>query len=264
MLQQLIYLFGSLVLLPFLPLLLFFGQRVRRRIPELPEASEHITGHIPGTEPALHILTLGESTIAGVGVTDHEDGIVGALARELHEWSGKAVYWQVLARNGYTAEKVDQKLVPRVPAHALDLIVIGLGGNDTFQFNSPLTFRKHLKSVLTHLRERQPNTPIIIANMPPVYAFPAFPWYMQAILGGLVQLHGAVIRNLPQQFEGVYYMHELIRLDNWVSRAGGKVTVDDFFSDGVHPSKMTYTMWGQEIGVVYMQNIARFDASLLI
>ena len=114
--QQLYFYLGGLLLLPLFPLLLVLGKWVRRRVPQLPEAQHHIEGTTSGVQPALRLLALGDSTIAGVGVTDHRDGITGHLADTLARAAGRAVSWQVLARSGYTAERVNAKLVARIPA----------------------------------------------------------------------------------------------------------------------------------------------------
>ena len=254
MLQQLLYIGGSLMVLPFLPLLLFLGKRVRQSIPDLPEACENLQSSIIGNSETIQLLTLGESTIAGVGVTDHTHGITGQVAKTLHSLTGKTIYWQVLAGNGYTAENVNQLLVPQIPEHALDFIVIGLGGNDTFKFNSPLTFKKNMISLLDNIQLRQPNAQIIIANMPPVGEFPAFPWLIQLVLGSLVNLHGAVIRHIPQRYNNVSYMDEPIRLKDWIKHIDGNWTSADLFSDGVHPSAITYAIWGEEIGRFALKN----------
>jgi lysophospholipase L1-like esterase len=248
MLQQLRYFLGCILILPFTPILIYLGKKVRQSVPELPEASENLIGKIIGNKGDIQLLTIGESTIAGVGVTDHKDGITGGIANKLRDLTQKTVGWQVLARNGYTAERVNQKLVPLIPEHKIDFIVIGLGGNDTFQLNSPLTFKKHLVATIKNIQLRQPTAKIIIANMPPIGEFPAFPWIIQRILGSLVSLHGAVIRDVPTLFNNVFYVDQKIRFKDWLTRTNGQLTVDDFFSDGVHPSAMTYGIWGEEIG----------------
>ena len=66
MLQQLLYIGGSILILPFLPFLLFLGKRVRQSIPDLPEACENLTSSIIGNSETIQLLTLGESTIAGI------------------------------------------------------------------------------------------------------------------------------------------------------------------------------------------------------
>lgn len=247
--QQFYFYGGGLLMLPLLPLLFLLGKRVRRRVPQLPEAHQNVVGGIAGALPPLRLLALGESTVAGVGVADHRAGITGQLALALAEHTGRAVGWQVLARSGYTAAQAHTRLLPQVPlATAFDFILIGLGANDTFTLRSPLTFRRHVLKLVGGLRVLQPQAQIIIANLPPIAEFPAFPWLMRLVLGQLVKLHGRVIRDVPAQFANVHYVDQPIRFKDWVRRAGAPATIADFFSDGVHPSAPIYALWGQEIG----------------
>ena len=80
--------------------------------------------------------------------------------------------------------------------------------------------------------------------------------FCQAISGldSLVNLHGAVIRHIPQRYNNVSYMDEPIRLKDWIKRIDGNWTSADLFSDGVHPSAITYAIWGEEIGEFVMNN----------
>jgi lysophospholipase L1-like esterase len=253
--QQLLYFIGSILVLPFLPILIYLGKKVRKSVPDLPEASENITASIIGEGSEIRLLTLGESTIAGVGVADHKEGITGGIAKTLNTITKKTIHWQVLARNGYTAERVNLKLVSRIPSYHIDLIVIGLGGNDTFQFNSPLTFRKHLALTIESIQKRQPSARIVIVNMPPIADFPAFPWVIKKVLGSLISLHGSVIKDLPLRYNNVFYIDGKIRLKDWLKRVEKGMSPSDFFSDGVHPSAMTYGLWGKEVGEYIVKKV---------
>jgi lysophospholipase L1-like esterase len=245
MIQQIIYIGLSFLLLPCLPFVTYLGRRVKASVLALPEASRNCIGQIKGNNSIMRLLTLGESSMAGVGVTDHQDSITGQFAQHWNAWTGQTVTWQVLAKNGYNAEKTVNQLVTNMPEIAFDLIIIGLGGNDTFEWNRPLTFRKHVKRLIEAVQMRQPEAKIVLINMPPVADFPAFPSLMQFFMGHLVQLHGAVLRDLPQQYSNVFYMNETIRLKDWMQ--GGIYEAQDFFSDGVHPSALTYALWGKSI-----------------
>ena len=254
MLLQLLYILGCIIILPFAPILLYLGKKVRQNVPELPEARESLTGHIKGQSGEIQLLTIGESTVAGVGVTDHKDGLTGCIAKKLHESKEKTIHWQVLARNGYTAEIANMMLVPQMPNHKIDLIVIGLGANDTFEFNSPMRFRKGMMSLIQNIQKRQPEANIVIANLPPIRNFPAFPWILQQILGNLIDLHAAAISDFPKRFEKVSYINDKIMLEKWIHKFDAHLTVNDFFSDGVHPSAVTYGVWGNEIAAFVLKN----------
>lgn len=242
--QQIQYLIGMTLVLPLLPLLYFIGKNIRKKVPQLPEASINLEGEFAGTNEPIRILTIGESTIAGVGVTDHADGITGSIAKGLNQQTGKRIAWRVLARNGCTAQKVREEYINIIPDCEFDFIFIGLGGNDTFRLNSPLKFRKDLLQLIEELRRIQPNARIIILNMPPIADFPAFPKTVRFILGNLVDLHRKVIADIPQNFSDVFFNDEKISLVEWTQKS--KNTEAAFFSDGVHPSALTYRIWGEE------------------
>ncbi len=252
LLAQLLYYIGAILSIPLLPVFYFQGKKARKNIPRLPEAEKNRNGCThENAENPLRMLALGESTIAGVGVDDHADGFTGHLAKALSAHTGRPVQWQVVARSGYDARAAQRKLTQEIPAGAYDLIVIGLGGNDTFYLNSPLVFRRQMALLIRSLKEKVPGAPIVIAALPPVGAFPALPGLVRAGLGALVHLHGLALRRLPHRFPGVYFPGRPIHASEWL--ADGRYSLEDFFSDGIHPSALTYRLWAEET----MQFIAR-------
>jgi lysophospholipase L1-like esterase len=247
MIQQLSYVIGSFIAIPLLPILAYLGKQVRKNIPELPEASENIQGQIHGNFEKIELLTIGESSIAGVGVTDHKYAITGQIAKRLHELTDKTINWQVLAQNGYTAQRVNEILINRIPNKPFDIIVIGMGGNDTFKLNSPLTFKRNMIKMIDSIKSRQPQAKIVIINMPPIADFPAFPPLIKFFFVNLVNLHGAVIKDIPLNYKNVFYINETIHLDDYLKATNYSYTSTDFFSDGVHPSALTYSVWGKNV-----------------
>jgi hypothetical protein len=89
------------------------------------------------------------------------------------------------------------------------------------------------------------DVPIVFANMPPIKDFPAFPWLMRVFIGNLVDILGKELLTTASKFDGVHYSDMKIRLKDWI----GKLNVlhCDFFSDGVHPSRLTYGLWAKEV-----------------
>ncbi len=244
--SQFIFYLGALAALPFFPILLWQGWRGRAAVPRLPEAGGPRTGTTGEGGHPLQLLTLGESTVAGVGVSDHGEGITGQLARQLHKASGRPVQWQVLAQSGFTAKQVRLELVPEITTAPIDYIVIGLGGNDTFKLHSPLSWRREMARLIRAIREKQPRSRIVIMSLPPVGGFPAFPRSLQLPLGRLVHLHARAIRDLPEQFGGVYFLSTPVSFESWKKRIPDGVGTEAFFSDGVHPSALTYRLWADE------------------
>lgn len=251
------YVLRLLLSLPVLPYLIMQGRRIKANTPELPEADKNIIGIIGQQKNSISILCLGESTIAGVGVSDHRDGLAGVIAKKIHQQSLQGVDWTVVARSGFTAQEVTEKLLPQIPGKIYDLILIGLGGNDTFQMNSPLKWRRTYIELLRHLRQKHGSAKIVIANMPPIKWFPAFPPLLRWLMTGQIYLLAKAIEDFPQKFEEVYLLKESIRLDYPIGKPSKKYRHRDLFSDGVHPSKLAYRIWGEQIGDFIVEKVLR-------
>ena len=92
-------------------------------------------------EKEISILALGESTMAGVGVTYHKEGLAGTFAKEWAHLNRTSVSWSVYARSGYTAQKVQQKLIPKIE-------------KSNFDTQNPFNSNGYVNVLLTHV---QPN-----------------------------------------------------------------------------------------------------------
>lgn len=238
-----------MITVPLLPVLYLQSKRIRASVPILPEARGNHGVTSNTRDRSIKMLLLGESTIAGVGVETQEEGFAGTLAAELSHRLGIGIEWFVHARSGYTAKIVTQKLLPNIEEKNFDLIVIGLGGNDAFTLNTIRGWRKDIGELIKQLRRQFGNVPIFFANMPPIKEFPAFTSLIKFSLGNLVELFGEALVKLLVRFENVYYSSEVITVDGWVQKLGIKPEQNTFFSDGVHPSKLTYQTWAKDFAL---------------
>jgi lysophospholipase L1-like esterase len=243
------YLSGALISFPLLPLMYFQGKRIRASVPKLPEA-EGIEGQCQVSEETggvLKVISIGESTIAGVGVQTHEEGFTGTFAKELSRLLSMNVSWKVYAKSGYTAKRVEQKLIPGITEKMVDLIIVGLGGNDAFTLNRPSKWNTQIRALIVSLNLKFPKAIIVFCNMPPIKEFPAFTSLIKFTVGNLVEILGDELREIVNDYENVFYFGEKITLKGWIDKFGLAVEKEDFFSDGVHPSKLTYQTWAKEI-----------------
>ena len=237
------YLFGSLVSIPLLPLMYYQGKKIKESVPRLPEAINP-SGYVDmGAKKTKNILLIGESTFAGVGVSTHEDGFCGTFSKELAHNINENIRWEVLAKSGYTAGKVGRELIPQINAKELDLIIIGLGGNDAFTLNSPKKWGRNVKKLISLIREKFPNTPIFLTNMPPIKEFPAFTKTIKLVVGNLVEILGETLDEIANDEKLVYYNDEVVTISTWTKRYNIENNISNFFSDGVHPSQLTYQTW---------------------
>ena len=241
------YLIASFFAPLLLPILYWQGKRIRSRVPKLPAAKAPRGKAGVGEQPPFQLVTLGESTIAGLGVVTHKEGFSGTLAAHLSDQLERQVEWEVYAKSGYTAADVRRQLVPKLPAEAPDLIVIGLGGNNAFGLHPPWVWRRQVRQLIQDLRKRYADTPIVFTDMPPVKSFPAFTPLMRFLIGNLVEMLGRTLAKEVARHPGVYYYDHVITFEDWSKRLGVSGQAADFFSDGVHPSQLTYQVWARDI-----------------
>ncbi len=258
MMKNFKYFFGSFLAIPLLPLLYFQGKKIKATVPRLPEAQGTDGLASTGAVRTIRMITIGESTIAGVGVETHELGFTGTLANQLAAKLKVNVSWKVYAKSGYTAKKVTERLIATITDTNLDLIVIGLGGNDAFALNNPSQWGKDIEELIAALKKKFPDVPIAFTNMPPIKEFPAFTSTMKFVLGNLVELLGEKLETVVAKQTNVYYQFQNITLKDWIVRMNINSTEKDFFSDGVHPSKLTYQTWAKDFsGFIVQQDFLK-------
>ena len=240
------YTLGAIASVPLLPFMYIDGKRIRSRVPKLPEAQQPQGLVNNGVTKCIDVLILGESTVAGVGVETHEEGFAGTFAKELGDHLNSNVKWRVYAKSGYTAKQVHLQLVPKITETHADLIVIGLGGNDAFTLNTPKKWKNDIVHLIDALRKKFPTTPIAFTNMPPIKEFPAFTSLIKLTIGNLVEILGKELKGIVSSQENVFYYDDIITLDHWKKHLQLSNPISDFFSDGVHPSKLTYQVWAKD------------------
>ena len=133
-------------------------------------------------------------------------------------------------------------------------MVIGLGGNDAFTLNRPSRWRKHIQTLVLAVQQKLPSTPILFINMPPIRTFPAFTPLIQFFLGNLVEILGLELKNSIRPFESVYYVDRVVGIDDWKKRFNIEKDLSAFFSDGVHPSRLTYQTWAKDVATYIIEN----------
>ena len=254
--MRLKYLSLTILSLPLLPILYFDAKRVRRKIPQLPEASdtEGFYKSTVSSQKPLKLLTIGESTIAGVGVESHKEGFSGMLAKELSEKTGRSIDWKVYAKSGYTSKDIIEKILPTINEKEADIIVLGMGANDAFTLNTPWKWRNNIIEIIIHLQNKYPQAQIYFTSMPPIKKFPAFSFSMHFVLGNLVEILGQELARTVQSFENVSYHNKPIDIEKWCRNLGIEPKPELFFSDGVHPSEMTYQIWAKETALEILKS----------
>lgn len=224
------YLIASAFLLPAAPFLYVQGQIARWKVGVLPNAEE--PSGVSGSGDPARLLVIGESTVAGLGARTHELALAGQFARGLSERTGRAVEWTAIGKNGVTARRTIDELVPLLPDEKFDYILVGLGGNDVMRLSSPKKWRRDMTELLGILKERNPDASIFMSNCPMIKFSTAIPQPVNAILWRLSQMHNANTIEFVSKMDDVYYYPQ-----------PADVRLEGFFADGIHPSEQGYADW---------------------
>ena len=221
------------------PVLVVQGRRVRRTTPRLPEAAGPRTGEAPGRGAAVRLLVLGESTAAGVGAVDHQEGLAGQVSAALAAETGRPVHWRVLGRNGATAAITRDELLAPAEDVAADVAVVALGVNDTLRLHSAGRWSSDLGGLVGAIRERCGAIPVILASVPPMGRFPGLPQPLRGVLGLRATVLDRAAGRMAAEMDAVRHVRVPL----------GAGSVDDFFcADRFHPSPRGYAQWGAELG----------------
>lgn len=237
------FLIGAAAIAPFSPLLLLQGQIVRWKVGLLPDAAGERRGRTgDGPDPAK-LFVIGESTVAGLGARTHELALTGQFAKALGKQIDRDVEWDVIGKNGVTARRTIDELLPHIPDKQFDYILVGLGGNDVMKLSSPVKWRRDMIELLGLLREKQPNAVIFISNCPMIVLSPVLPVPIKPILWNLSRMHNDNIAEFTRDMERVFYYPQPV-----------DVVVEGFFADGIHPSERGYRDWAEAMIEYFSKN----------
>lgn len=191
----------------------------------------------PG-DPELHLVVLGDSTAAGVGVEEAEDAYPWTLAERLAA-EGHRVTLQTFGISGARIAGVLESQVPKAVAADPDLIFVGIGANDVVHLTPLDDVRRDFAAVLDALGET--DAELVIAGAPDMRALA---W--QEPLRSLSGWRGRVLTSA---------MEEVAKERGVTVVPLAKITGPFFASDGddaysadlFHPGERGYMHWADAI-----------------
>ncbi|GGY35266.1 hypothetical protein GCM10011297_05430 [Bacterioplanes sanyensis] len=223
---------GYVALLPTLPWVMAQGRRVRRDTPRLAASGGDCDGSALGDGSAtLNLLHLGESTVAGVGVDDIQQGLTAQLACHLQRLkpnTWRQIRWRTIAENGTTAAQLLAKLPKPMSA---DVLIVTLGVNDTTGFTRRSNWEAHLQAMV----ERVDCQHVVVTQVPPMQHFPALPKPLNWWLGLRAWQLDQSLQTLAQQHDWLHQPFVMALQPQWMA------------SDGYHPNANGYDLWANAI-----------------
>ena len=183
-------------------------------------------------ETGLSILGIGESTVAGVGVTEMDQALTGRVAHGLAGLAEQPVSWDAFGQNGDRLKDLLAKL-ERFPSREFDAVIVAVGVNDVTGLTSLLRWSQQIIELTTKLKELY-TAPICFCSVPPMHLFTALPQPLRYALGLRARMLDLVLSKTAEVSEGVFYLDSGFQPD------------DQYLaSDGYHPSEKGYQVWGE-------------------
>lgn len=228
--------------LALLPVLFVQGTKVRKNTPRLLEASGERQGIVGNGRP-LSLLILGDSAAAGVGVETQKDALSGAIISELQDQY--SIRWKLHAKTGDTTKQVFQA-VQHLEQQNYDVVVTSIGVNDVTKLTSASSWIKQQKQLFQYIQARFQPKLIIVSGVPPMQHFPALPNPLAWLFGKYAEQMNQTLDKWLQsqnQFRFIQYDIGHFQAMNL-----------PMASDGFHPSKEIYAIWGQQVAALVRQS----------
>ncbi len=213
------------------PVLIAQGRWVRTKIPRLPHAPEPWSGGLPGPEE-ISVLGFGDSTIAGVGVSDPHLGLTARFSHALHDELGRGVQWRSVGRSGATTEDLLGPFLPQALERQADVVLISIGANDAKNLRPLAATVDRFQRLLDVLSEGHPKATLLFSSLPAFYLFDTLPQPLRSIIYRHSQAIERSVRPLIEQ-----------RPYAFMSPPPPRYTEGFFAVDGFHPSEQGYRDW---------------------
>jgi lysophospholipase L1-like esterase len=217
------------------PVIVAQGIHTKRTTVRLPEAAGEQFGHSSlSNQNALNLVVIGESTVAGVGVSHQEQGLAAQVARALEQQLAKPVQWFAYGKNGARLADVCLTLLPQ-HLHQADIILVSIGVNDTTRLSSLKHWQRHITALVTKIRQHS-NAPIRFLTLPPMHQFTALPSPLRQVIGFRARALDLALRQTISQL-----------LDCAVIDYQTPMKAHFLAEDGYHPSEAGYVVIGQDV-----------------
>lgn len=223
--------------LPLLPVLLPLAWHTRRTAVRLPVAqgdAHGVAGEAFAAEP-LRLLLIGESTVAGVGVTHLDQALAACLASALAAHLQRPVSWRALGENGITAVQACERLLPQALAEPVDLALLVFGVNDTTHLTSSARWQASMAAMAEALVGR--GALVAFSAVPPLQHFHALPWLLRMLMGWRARLLDRELRALAGRLAAQHCALDL------------RFEAQYLAEDGYHPSALGYRQWAEGLAV---------------
>ncbi len=218
------------------PVYIWQGLGVRRRTTRMLPAQGPVMHEVAGTEPAIALLVLGDSSAASVGIEKSEYGLAAQLAQLISQRTGRTVRWRAAGFDSATSGQIRDHVLPNLSADPWTHIVLAIGTNDTKNFHSVPRFKKEFGGLLYALRAKWPEARVVWS---PVLEFTRAP-AMPTQLGKILEIRATAMNRMGERLCLERGAVPAPRLPITNPEQG-------FASDGFHASEAGYRAWAEHL-----------------
>ena len=187
-----------------------------------------------GNGPKLTYVVMGDSTAISQG-SEYEDGYAVSSSKHLAE--KYSVSFSNVGISGATAGSVVAEQLVSAVQRKPDLVLLGVGANDTTHFTSGTSIKASLQKIIDSLRQANPDVHIVVTRSPAMDSVTRFPW-------GAKQFMALRTRQVNKAFA------EIIETNNLTLAPIAEKTRDAFIADptltavdNFHPNARGYALW---------------------
>ncbi len=199
----------------------------------------------PNTQaPTMNLLAIGDSIIAGVGARHMEKALVAQTAYRLSMSLKRRINWQALARTGANSIEICEQILPNLPEHPAEIILLSAGVNDITSLRTTRQWRLTLNQLLQSLIDHSPQSMIVFLGIPPMGEFPALPRPLRNLIGLRAnQFNRLALREASMHPNIIYAQLPMT------------ISPDSFSADGYHPSEHSYRLIAESLSDLVCQKL---------
>ena len=192
----------------------------------IPSDAPHV--HAMGPDPD-RVLMLGSAAVSGIGVTSHELGIGGYLARQLSALTGRGVDIDLAGTPGLTAAKA-LGMLDTLTVTRYDAVVLMLGTQESIGLVPVSQWSRDIRELIGRVLEHAPHVSVFVVGVPSLSKLVPFRRVVGPAVSRQVSQINAATRRVCVE-EGTQY----------ISFAPGPLDPDRFMD------ATTYAVWADPI-----------------
>lgn len=184
---------------------------------------------------SVRMLFVGDSAASSYGVLNHGLGVVSQTARYVAREMASGCSWNTITDTELTMARAAEE-VTRADLD-IDVVVVILGPPDVLLGTTATEWSAKLRDIVDTVRRGpNPNCPVVVAAVPPMYRFRAMPRFVQRLLALQITRLNRGSLTVAETAVGVSY-------SVFPSLQSCSTFIQDSFN-----WRTVHSLWGQQLG----------------